>query len=130
MYPLKHFHPSLGLGFGLAFRRCSLGLQLVCGSEVDLELELELELKVEPKVALGSNNLTRVCRPLTAGSGADELRFEDCEGPHVSEHAARKTSAYTQLKGPQKFVDCESVSPTQGATQFVDCLVWIWGEAK
>lgn len=29
-----------------------------------------------------------------------------------------------------KFVDNDSTSPTQGATQFVDCLVWIQGEAK
>ena len=32
--------------------------------------------------------------------------------------------------GGQKFVDCGSISPTQGATQFVDCLVWTRAEAR
>ena len=27
-------------------------------------------------------------------------------------------------------LDDESISPTQGATKFVDCLVWIRSEAK
>ena len=35
-----------------------------------------------------------------------------------------------QLKGPHKFVNREPISPTQGTTQFVDCLVWTRGEAK
>ena len=29
-----------------------------------------------------------------------------------------------------KFVDCESISPTQRATHCVDCLVCIWVEAS
>ena len=45
-----------------------------------------------------------------------------CQGPQARGH---ETSAHPQLKGPQKFVDCESMSPTQGATQFVDRLAWI-----
>ena len=32
----------------------------------------------------------------------------------------RIVSPYPQLKGPQKFVDYESISPTQGATQLVE----------
>ena len=37
---------------------------------------------------------------------------------------------HPQPQVPHKFVVFESISPTQGATRFVDCLVWIQGEAK
>ena len=41
-----------------------------------------------------------------------------------------QTSHKHQLKGPHKFVDWESIPPTQGATQVVDWVVWTRGEAK
>ena len=53
-----------------------------------------------------------------------------CQRSFCLRACSHKTSAYPQLKGPQKFVDCDSICQTQGVTQFVDCLVWIWGEAK
>ena len=126
--------PVLGLGLGLGFAIVDWGCSLGCGTEVELQLEVELklelelepQLELEPKLAFGSNNPTRVRCPLAASIFADELHSElVCQGLHVSEHAALHIP-----KGPQKFVDCESISPTQGATQFADCLVWIWGGAK
>ena len=113
--PIPTLTPGLGLGMGLGFAGVGWGWDLGCGSEVEFELELELEselkleLELELELALGSNNPTR--------------HFRACVSRSPCLQACRsETSAYPRLKGPQKFVNCETRSQLKGTLNL--WIVW------
>ena len=130
-YP-NFFTPGLGLDLGLGFAGWGWGLG--CGSEVEIELEVELELQLQLELEL--EIWTRNPQISVAPGVGDMQRFHGCvlrdKGTLTNKLRSRGNPHHCrQPKGNVPLLDCltqVAISVrvlTQGATQFVDCLVWI-----